>query len=444
MSKKTRWYSGFSYKGKPQTLVTLISQKVNDYDLSKYIPLIRIEKKAKKGQFYFFVAIESEQPGEHPSQVKDYLIPLPCFQYPIKGKPSFTYEEIKPMVGVAHEVHDYTNPIPYEVAPSLESEDPFASFWVSYPAEEYQLESAQKYQDLLYWLSAYGRGSWELFKQVCQTLNILHPTRVIRRLKLLGHLETSANGKQWSIAPTTLVHLNSAGGCSNFILCGQQSPILLKQLKRFAKIYAVEQHLPYAPSVKIISFSESIVLTEVIDTIKQELGLSIYNAGNAALTLSSILPSLKEWQLGLNSLPGIVNSLYDWKYYQNGDFIPCSLPQLPGLYQMWSSEKSDKPILTIFYEAQTDTWRQGDWYGLRFLALQIEKQECIARYEKDSLRLAIPCAQRWPELYERALVLASGKLPKYKETEGGNLWLIYENISFALVEILTQKLGVIC
>lgn len=444
MSKKTRWYSGFSYKGKPQKLVEVIARKVSEHELSSYVPLIRIEKKAKKGQFYFFLAIESEQPGEYPEQVKNNLItPLPCFKYPISGTIGFDYEQIKPMVGTAHEVHDYVNLIPYKVNTTYEEEDPFATFWLDSPPQEYQREAPEKYQDLLYWLSGTGQGSWRLFQQACQTLNINHPTRIMRRLKLLGHLETSNNGKNWSITPTCLVYTNSKQGYHNYFLCGQQSPILLKELEKFSNKKIIKQPLNYAPPCQIFSFSDSINLGEVIDSIKHQLGLTIYQTGNVAEKLANLLPLLSEWSLKLNTLGGIVKSNYSWKYYHNGEFINYLLPKPTGMYQMCSSQRGDKPILTLFYEAETDTWRQGDWYGLRFLALQKQGEKCLVRYEQENLRLAIPYAQRWPELYERALVLASGRLPKYQQSEAKNLWLIYENISWDLVQILTQKLGVI-
>lgn len=74
-----------------------------------------MEKEAKsRRQFYFFLAIESACLGEIPVEFLSILLQLQFFQSPIKGSASFTYEEIKSMVGIAHAVHDYTNPIPYQ------------------------------------------------------------------------------------------------------------------------------------------------------------------------------------------------------------------------------------------------------------------------------------------------------------------------------------------
>ena len=118
MAKVQRWYLGYSYRGKPQNMIEKISQEVQDKNLSKFLPILRLEKGAKpRKPFYFFVAIESDKVGKIPMELEaSQLFKLPYFQNPaVRGNPtfSFTYEEIKHMVGVAHEVFDYTNPIPY-------------------------------------------------------------------------------------------------------------------------------------------------------------------------------------------------------------------------------------------------------------------------------------------------------------------------------------------
>lgn len=110
---------------------------------------------------------------------------------------------------------------------------------------------------------------------------------------------------------------------------------------------------------------------------------------------------------------------------------------------MWDTEENSCLRMTLFYNSETETWRQGDWYGLRFLALHYSKQTCIVRYDSATARLAIPFSQRWSQLYERVLVLTSGKLPSYNTTEQ-NLWLIYENVPLDIVQKLTAKLHVTC
>jgi hypothetical protein len=97
---------------------------------------------------------------------------------------------------------------------------------------------------------------------------------------------------------------------------------------------------------------------------------------------------------------------------------------------------------TVFYDQPNNWWLQGDWYGLRFLALYHNQDiSCIVHYKKTTEKLAILSDQRWPEIYERALVLASGQLPTYQRTEQ-SWWLVYERISLKLATQLIDKLGV--
>ncbi|WP_206817621.1 hypothetical protein [Chroococcus sp. FPU101] len=436
-----RWYKGFSHKGDPNKLIELISKKVNEHDLSNFIPLVRIEKKVKKyGNYYFFIAVDNSISGALPEDVKNYLMVLPCFKFPIPRSPSFTYEQIKSMVGAAHDVFDCNNPIPYNPIETIQDDDPFDIFSVNNQLN-YQ-NNSQNYQQLLYWLSSVGYGTWELFKKTCFILGLDEPKRVLRKLKLLGHLETSSDGKKWSIAPTALVKIKSLEDISEYTLCGQQNKKLIRKLEILADIDTINQpNVPYCIRLKLINLTN---IETVIYKIKNEINVSISNSYNIAQKLAEILPNLEQWKLSLKPLQGIVKSLYDWKYFQNGDFVECTLPEKTGMYQMWDRESKNAPRRTLFYEQDIDTWRQCDWYGLRFLALSYSQHDLIARYNPESLQLAIPHCQMWPELYERALVLASGLLPKYHKTEEQNLWLIYENISLDLAHQLTQKLMVNC
>lgn len=366
MQKNQRLYKGFTYKGDPHQLIELISKQVINHDLSRFIPLIRIE----------------------------------------------TYQ--------------YDNPFDVAIQPDI----------------NLVKDNSHIYQKFLYWLSSVGYGSWDLFKKTCNTLELDEPKRILRRLKLLGHIETSSDGQKWSIAPTAIVKVSSLDMLPEYILCGQQNSYLIEELKNFADIYRINQlNSPPCLRLKLINITN---VQTLLDKIKNKINISINNSDNIAQNLALLLPDLENWKLNLKPLPGITESFYDWKYWQNGNFVECTLPQKTGMYQMWGGENKNAPRRTLFYDKNTKTWRQGDWYGLRFLALNYNQDDLIARYNPETLQLAIPYCQRWPELYERALVLSSGLLPKYKKTVEQNLWLIYENISLDLAHKLTQKLHVSC
>lgn len=435
MQKVQRWYKGFSYKGNPKELVKQISEQVQRNNLGKFIPLLRVEKGAKpRKQFYFFLAVEGRQKGEVPTEVQSTLLNLSFFQYPIKGSPAFTYEQIKPMVGVAHDIYDYTNPIPYQPVQEIDYDNPFNFINLSsinHLSPDVEVLSG-RYEQLLYWLSALGCGTWESFKKACEVLQLKEPKRILRRLKLLGHIESSLDGKQWSVAPPALVIINSQPTFQEFAFCGQRCISFLTNLQEYAEVIRLNQVTGNAPPCIRLKVEESNPIT------KQ---LFIINAGNVSNQLAEILPDLRGWQQSLKSIPGIVPSLYGWKQFDGNDFVERTFQNETGMYQMWDIKCGDFSRMTLFYEAATDTWQQGDWYGLRFLALHYSDCSLIAHYDATTARLAIPFSQRWPELYERALVLASGLLPTYHKIEQ-HLWLIYENIPENLVEKLTKKLYV--
>lgn len=439
MAKIQRWYIGFSYKGNPKELIEQVSKQIQKQNISQYVPLLRLEKGVKsRKNFYFFLAIESSTLGEIPPEIiNSSLLKFPCFKISaVPGNKSFTYEQIKPMVGAAHDVKDYTNPIPYQPVEKVTYDNPFDAI-ASSPINQSSLVDiealSERYEHLLYWLSALGCGTWESFKKACDALKLQEPKRILRRLRLLGHIECSSDGARWSIAPTAIVKIKSHS--PEFLLCGQRSIKLLKQLEKYTDIIPSHQPRGDAPPCIRLNVSDFNIITS------QTSEFSIIYAGEVSSRLAEILPNLATWKQSLRSLQGIVPSLYEWKRFDSNDFVSCISPSETGMYQVWIREESDRdrPHYTLFYDQESAIWLQGDWYGLRFLALQHSGFECVAHYDRSSWRLAIPVCQRWPEIYERALVLASGQLPTYQ-----NSWLLYENVPMEVISLLTDKLNVKC
>ncbi|MBD2693203.1 hypothetical protein [Anabaena catenula] len=425
MPKVQRWYTGFSYRGNPQEMIKQISEQVQRHNLSKSIPLLRVEKNPGKN-FYFFLAIESEQLGEISSEVKTNLLQLPLsfFQRPVPGKNIFTYEQIKSMVGVAHDVYNYTTNIPYNPQVKITVDNPLELTSLQSINYTDWVKTSEKSNRLLYWLSILGNGTWETFRKSCQTLQLEEPKRILRRLRLLGHLETSANGSKWSTAPTTIVKIESEQ--PEFILCGQRNINLINQLESSGII----TDIIYQPRGEAPACLRLVVNNPDIITNK----LPIINAGEASRKLAGILPEITTWQHNLTRLE-LVPSMQQWKQFNGNDFESCGTPHETGMFQM--CDENLNPRYTLFYNQETKTWHQGDWYGLRFLALHSQGIACQYYYNTANKSLAIPINQRWPEIYERALVLASGKLPTYQ-----NSWLIYENICEEIAYLLSEKLNV--
>ncbi|TWH62695.1 hypothetical protein [Dulcicalothrix desertica] len=343
------------------------------------------------------------------------------------------------MVGASHDVRDYTNPIPYKALPKI-----INKHWFNFTESQETNYSSQlsdassKYKQLLYWLSALGYGTLESFRKACDKLNIEEPLRVLRRLKLLGHIELSLDGKRWSIAPTTTVQISSNSNLQEFILCGQQSLELLNKLQQYASVNFINQPFGDAPPCVHIQVDNLNNISTLHNNISNNL--SITNAGEVSKQLASILPNINIWKNNLVKLPSIVTSCYGWQKFDGCNFVDCDLPTESGMYQMYSQDTSvHTPLRTLFYDKESSCWVSGDWYGLRFLALQQIQEPCIFIYNSKTKHLVVPVSQRFPEIYERALVLASGILPTYKDS-----YLLYTNIEPDLVNLLSSKLNLTC
>jgi hypothetical protein len=273
-----------------------------------------------------------------------------------------------------------------------------------------------------------------MFQSVCQSLAIESPSHVARKLKLLGHVETSSDIKKWSIAPTALVPLKDEPDNLEFYLCGQQNDRLRQQLKQLAVIQQEGQPVTFGlPRWKVIFNDRS-----TYNQLEKINEIPIHKPGNIAQRLADCLPTLQDWQFSLPEVGGIVLSQCHWRKYQPEAqaFEDCGLPEQTGFYEMRRKADQHYADRTLFYEADPQIWRQGDWYGLRFLALCHSQalQECY--YSAAQKQLVVPNTERWPQLYERALVLASGYLPQISSDR-----LFYHNITPELAHTLTQKLS---
>lgn len=289
-----------------------------------------------------------------------------------------------------------------------------------------------RYEHLLCWLSALGNGTWEGFKKACETLQLPPDYKTLRPLKLLGHLENSQDGKRWSIAQATIVKINSKLDEQEFVLCGQRSIKLVEHLKEYAEITLSHQLGEKAPPcihIKASNIREIIAKSEV----------PIVYVDEISLKLAEILPNLKTWQDNLKPLEGIVTSLYKIQYFDvnKNDFVECAYPSGSGMYYLSLPEGKNNFSRRLFFDRERELWLQADWNGLRFLAIQYQGISCQVWYDSKTKYLAIPKKQQWPEIYERALVLASGHLPVYQDGR-----LLYRNVSKKIVCLLSHKLNI--
>ena len=418
-----RWYRGFRTVANPKTFVQTVSECIQRNNLSEYVPVLRLEKRAR-GEFYFFVGIDSDYKGLVPEQVQEFLFELPPFRSPV-GEEPFELDDIRSMVSGELDVQEYGTRIAYNRLESGPIDDPFnlqdAGELRSDPA------TGKAIDRLLVWASATGVGSWEVVRQAGRLLG-LEPEagavrRLVRGLRLLGHLEFSGDGQRWSAAPSVLVQITPAGGPSEFALCGSRDSALLKRLAETGELSLDPQP---AGSTRV--------------RWRPGEGAAPLPTSRSSELLARALPDLRGWMASLPALVGLEPGAHRFKAYDGRGFSDATFNGQAGFFQVFArgikaSASEIRPRYTVFHDPERG-FLQGDWYGLRFLTLSGERALSGARLDPAGRRLALPTEERWPEIYERALVLASGLLPTQR---GG--WLIYESIDPPVARLLGEKLG---
>ncbi len=423
MSEAERWYLGFSSKGNPENFLNEITQYIYREELTDYVPLVRVERQSRRlgGEFYFFVAIVSNKAGEVPAPVAQKILVLPKFKKQIKKV--FCLEDIRRMVGKSeYATKSYGQTIKYQSThkteyPKAEILETRSSDW----NKTFSAEAQITFNRFLIWLSTQQQGSWYQFCKTCQIMEIEYPNRILQYLRLLGHLETSSDWKRWSIAPPMACQKRD-----HYLIYGQRIPAWLERVK-LANVQIQELPQPEGNAPSCIR-----LLTTDPDIVRQIGWIPI---SDCTSQLTELLPVLSEWKEQLTSLAGIVSSLKKWKRFDGRDFVDCGIPHETGFYEMYMED--GKKIRSLWYEHESEKWLQGDWYGLRFMGLHELGGILIASYDPSNEILRIPISQRWPEPYERALVLSSGLLPTRSQD-----WLFYGDVSGTSAQQLCEKLNV--
>ena len=438
-----RWYKGFQCGGtRPQHLIDQLAAQIQRYDLGHLIPVVRVERRAGRSGYYLFLAIESPIIGQIPPEI----VQSSLLQFHLLGHAldqPFTFDEIRQMVGAEHSVHDYVRLIPYVRPLVTPTSDPFEKVGVEAPERPVAIDEivahTQRYDRLLNWLSAAGQGSWQIFQNTWQILGGRDSSQqVLRRMRLLGHIETSADRKRWSVAPSVVFPIISGKRAGQWVLCGRRDVRLLQSYRQYVGVEVVSQEQGDGPATVYL---QQVASFEHLAAVLQTTNQSVHQVEQAGLTLGRILPVIDDWKRSLELLQGIRPHAYILKYFNGNDFVEVSFSGRSGLYELWplggqsTREAAIRPEYVLYYDAVGDQWRRADWYGLRFLARYDAGQSCPVQWSSAVHQLAVPVAWRWPEIYERALVLSSGRLPGRRDG-----WLIYDNIGLELFEELRYKL----
>lgn len=392
---------------------------------------------------HVFLGIDSMVRGVLPDEVKERLSYLPHCKHPLPG--TYGEDDIHRMlraeteidlarVGVDsddHDAHsdsdsDTTSPIPMKRVHS----------------DEDLLILSRNYDRLLLWVSAAGFVSKQEFGSACHALDLAESKQtvdsVVRRLQLLGHIEMSPDRKALSVAPPVLIRTSEPEWQEAYVLCGARDTELLCALRDVAEVSERPQTHANGPATVYVCIHD----TDKFEAQQAHLpSLSkLKVAKRVAERLALLVPSLQEWKNRLPVVEGIRPPEHIFERFSFGTWVSEAFTKKSGFYTLTPARTRTRDTtlrkIRLFYDAETDHWLQGEWYGLRFLAEQLDMDRCPVRHKPTTLHLDVPVDWRWPLLYERVLVLASGRLPAHSER-----WLRYEGISDALLGVLRHKLN---
>lgn len=431
-----KWYRGYQVVGYKGEHIERISNLVRRHDLGASIPCLHIEKLRKgQWQFYLFLGFNTEKKGYVPAQILQILDTI-NIGHPVGD---FDFAEIKSMTSSGIDTENYQRTLTYR--PSVLSSptlDPFdLSELEAHNTQQATLEKLTALNHLLYWMSATGAGGWQTFKNVCDLLASsalrLDPRHIFRRLRLLGHVEyADTRGSKWTICRPVLVKTNQPD-C--YFLAGQRTPKLIASLAKFTDLENEHQPTGEGPDVTQLRLTSAKPIQQAVNSGKINVGL----AGVASMKLARILPTLGDFRTNLSPVSGFVTSNFSFEQWQDHIYVETYFENQTGLYRL--TPHDDNPRLSshsLFYDAVTGQWRSGPWYDLCYLAQQDAGEQCIAHYHPGQQRLAVPANFRWPDLYERSLVLSSGQLPL---RSSDNNWFYFSDISPELAQLLANKLN---
>ncbi len=329
-----------------------------------------------------------------------------------------------------------------------QTEDPYNLAEPVISTHSFNCEQSSFLHDRLYWyLSAAGHGRWSYVIRAAETLGLAtsktQARRAFRNLLLLGHAALSPDGARWSMLPQTL--LQRADRPDRGFLAGQFLPALEKNFSESALLKKSHQQEGQGPMRITLDW------TYACDN-HEELTHTGGRISNGYEAIVSALPILTDWQRNLKTVaiePFEAWSASRWdpsteSFKHVGSVSAANFREWgSGFYRL--TNNGPVPIERyVFGDNATATLYTGDWYGLRWLAATMDKSENydVAWHpEHDSEHigtLVVPYSRRWPLLYERALVLAKGKLPA---RDSNSSRLLYGGIPLNTAKALAAKVG---
>lgn len=414
-------YALFRAVGDRKALALRVKEAVRQSQMAMRIPMMKFEKGSGR-EFYLGIAVvEDDVLAIQPSPSI-----LQVFRNAGLGKPIGHYVE-----SAAINSSFMSGSIGWEAfneSIKFESDPPEP---ISKDTEYVKLElDGNTWDKILWWCSAQGGGSSHLFGDSIELLTAparIRPWTIMRRLLLLGHIEANGIGSRLRWFANRPCFVCTTGG--HAYLLGSRTPRFLDELSASIRLSSVPVH--GVPSVVSADANQVQANRDCLE----QLGISI--AQDSAWTWSRTLPLWQSFLSMLQRDPDVRLHSDTFALWDGTRFCATNSDQhRPGLYQITGAANQD--VRVRLFDG-TD-WISGAFYDLRWLSQRIGGMDLKA-YLLDDDSLAIQEETRWPLMYERALVLCSGRLPA-RVCKGSVSFLKYPSVGSDVAQSLCETLGI--
>lgn len=398
------------------------------------LPVMKVETSPGR-EFYIGIAVNDDRCGDE--RPPEYLIDIfSQIGRPLVGADLATWptsaDQVDGFLRGSFEWDHMTKPLIFEAAGL-----PVLPASLTETEEVEAVENRDSYDRLLWWCSCKGTGSISQLSEISSALGLNDLEGgvwgILKKLSLLGHLDVFQNEDRewsWRIAPTTVINqVPNQPSCVAGAMSGQMRQRLIQMAG------ATLDGTNGGPS-------RILVPSDRIGLIATAIGFMPRQVECPLADWAQRLPTLAEWQDSLIVDPAIAAEPHQYTFsrYNGGIFVPVNNHDLPaGFYRVQRNGNNSSPKHVLHTEG--GRWLNGDYASLRFLSLGLLGQKPKAQRHADA-RLAMSSYHRWPSLYERALVLASGQLPAMLRTNEGLRILTYSGIVGEAAVLLAGKLKV--
>lgn len=273
-------------------------------------------------------------------------------------------------------------------------------------------------------------GSWNSLERLIRYSSVerWEPVEAARNLSALGYIDLeldrhSLRPLRWSAAPATLAVLPD--GMSAFVT-GSRSEDLLEKVEHqtAARGGFTNRHVSSGRPVLLQVHG---LAGHAFDELAEETGLVCTR--NSALSIAELLPSIRAVYRQRPELYVPHGSTLERFDFDSNGWRSVTEMQLTGAYRITAE--------TVHYGILADEGlRECDNSVAKYAAAAATGRD-IMSYDPPSSRLTCLLGARPPALYERAIALCSGELPRALS----NNTSVYEGVTAEVAAWLAEKLG---